>query len=92
MDDAENEFTARNYEQSLYHYRIAKAYGIRILETVAYADESEPGAKDKEDKLVLKIKEVKEKYKKDKADNRNRIYEDIKSKSEQKTSDTTPAK
>jgi hypothetical protein len=92
MDDAANEFTAKNYEQSIYHYRIAKAYGIRILEAVAYADESEPGAKDKEDKLILKVKDVKEKYKKDKADNRNRIYEDIKPKSDQKTSDTTPPK
>lgn len=72
MDDAENEYTAKNYEQSLYHYRVAKAYGIRILEAVAYADESE-GKTD-----GLKVKEVKDKYKKDKADNRNRIYEDVK--------------
>jgi len=92
MDDAENEYVARNYEQSLYHFRIAKAYGIRILETVAYADEAEPGAKDKDEKLILKIKEVKEEYKKDKADNRNRIYEDIKPKSENKTSDATTTK
>ncbi|HPX92074.1 MAG TPA: hypothetical protein PKZ93_11255, partial [Spirochaetota bacterium] len=72
MDDAQNEYTAKNYEQSLYHYRVAKAYAIRILEAVAYADEAE-GKTD-----GLKVKEVKEKYKKDKADNRNRIYEDVK--------------
>ncbi|HNX25227.1 MAG TPA: hypothetical protein PKG60_14365 [Spirochaetota bacterium] len=82
MDDAENEYTAKNYEQSLYHYRVAKAYGIRILETVAYSDESEA----KND--GLKVKDVKEKYKKDKADNRNRIYEEIK-KGEQKAGDAT---
>ncbi len=82
MDDAENEYTSKNYEQSLYHFRVAKAYGIRILETVAYADESD-GKND-----GLKVKDVKEKYKKDKADNRNRIYEDVQ-KGEQKAGDTT---
>ncbi len=82
MDDAEDEYTAKNYEQSLYHYRVAKAYGIRILETVAYADESD-GKND-----GLKVKDVKEKYKKDKADNRNRIYEDVQ-KGEQKAGDST---
>jgi len=82
MDDADNEYTSRNYEQSIYHYRVAKAYAIRILETVAYADESE-GKSD-----GLKVKDVKEKYKKDKADNRNRIYEDIQ-KGEQKSGDST---
>lgn len=82
MDDAENEYTAKNYEQSLYHYRVAKAYGIRILETVAYADESEAKADG------LKVKDIKEKYKKDKADNRNRIYEEIQ-KGEQKAGDST---
>ena len=85
MDDAENEYTAKNYEQSLYHYRIAKAYGIRILEAVAYADESEAKTDG------LKVKDVKEKYKKDKADNRNRIYEDVK-KSDQKAAETTTSK
>jgi len=82
MDDAENEYTSKNYEQSLYHYRVAKAYGIRILETVAYTDESD-GKND-----GLKVKDVKEKYKKDKADNRNRIYEDVQ-KGEQKAGDST---
>ncbi len=82
MDDAENEYIARNYEQSLYHFRVAKSYGIRILETVAYTDESEAKPEG------LKIKDIKETYKKDKADNRNRIYEDIR-KGEEKASSTT---
>jgi len=69
MDDAENEFIAKNYEASLYHFRVAKTYGIRILETVAYSDGSE-GKGDT-------IKQVKEKYKFHKADNKNRIYEEI---------------
>ncbi len=77
MDDAENEYVSKNYEATLYHYRVAKAYGIRILEAVAYSDESES----KND--GLKVKDVKEKYKKDKADNRNRIYEEA-GKSEKK--------
>jgi len=93
MDDGENEYTAKNYEQSLYHYRVAKAYSIRILETVAYADEEEATegkAADKNDTRVrLKVKEVKEKYKKDKADNRNRIYEE---KTEEKKADDSKVK
>ncbi len=84
MDDGNNEYTAKNYEQSLYHYRVAKAYAIRILETVAYSDESD-GKTD-----GLKIKDIKEKYKKDKADNRNRIYEEIQ-KGEQKAGESTTA-
>ncbi len=79
MDDAENEYTARNFEQSLYHFRVAKAYGIRILETVAYTDEADAKSDG------LKVKDIKETYKKDKADNRNRIYEDVQ-KGEQKAS------
>ena len=82
MDDSDNEYEVKNYEQSLYHLRVAKAYGIRILEAVAYSDESE-GKTD-----GLKVKDVKETYKKDKADNRNRIYEDIQ-KGEQKSSTST---
>ena len=71
MDDANNEYVDKNYEKSIYHYRVAKAFAIRILESVAYSDESEG-------KDGLKVKDVKEKYKKDKADNRNRIYEEAK--------------
>ena len=71
MDDASNEYVFKNYEKSIYHYRVAKSYAIRILESVASSDESEG-------KDGLKVKDVKEKYKKDKADNRNRIYEDAK--------------
>ncbi|HOP29872.1 MAG TPA: hypothetical protein PKZ64_09905 [Spirochaetota bacterium] len=82
MDDAENEYTSRNYEQSLYHFRVAKAYGIRILETVAYTDEADAKSDG------LKVKDIKETYKRDKADNRNRIYEDVQ-KGEQKSSSST---
>jgi len=72
MDDAINEYTDKNYEMSIYHYRVAKAYGIRILEMVAISDE------DSGKSGGLKLKDIKEKYKKDKADNRNRIYEEAK--------------
>jgi len=73
MDDASSEYIDKNYEKSIYHYRVAKAYAILILESVAYADEAEG-------KDGLKLKDVKEKYKIDKADSRNRIYEDAKRK------------
>ncbi|MCL1865234.1 MAG: hypothetical protein FWF73_05425 [Spirochaetes bacterium] len=72
LGDAENEYNEKNYEKSIYHYRVAKAYAIRILEAVAYSDESEGKNNG------LKVKDIKEKYKKDKADNKNRIYEDVK--------------
>ena len=72
MGDASDEYVDKNYEKSIYHYRVAKSYGIRILESVAVSDESE-GKSD-----GLKLKDIKEKYKKDKADNRNRIYEEAK--------------
>jgi len=72
MDDAENAYVAKNYEQSIYHYRVAKTYGIRILETVAYTDETE------KKEGTATVKEIKEKYKFHKADNKNRIYEDVK--------------
>lgn len=83
MDDARNESVAKNYEQSLYHYRVAKSYGIKILEAVAYSDEAE-GKSD-----GLKVKDVKETYKKDKADNRNRIYEDVQKGEQKSSADTT---
>ena len=70
MDDANNEYIDKNYEKSIYHFRVAKAYAIRILESVAASDESEGRSGG------LKLKDVKEKYKKDKADNRNRIYDE----------------
>lgn len=74
MDDADSEYTAKNYEAALYHYRVAKTYAIKILENVAYAE----GGKTREDgTAVPDIKTVKETYKYDKADNRNRIYEDV---------------
>lgn len=78
MDDAENEYIAKNYEASLYHYRVAKTYGIKILENVAYDE----GGKTREDgTAVPDIKTIKETYKYDKADNRNRIYQDVQQKS-----------
>ena len=70
MDDAENEYTAKNYEQTLYHLRVAKTYGISILENVAYSDEADAKGGDT-------VKKVKETYKFHKADNKNRIYEDV---------------
>jgi len=73
MDDAINEYTDKNFEKSIFHYRVAKAYAIRILESVAYSDEAEG-------KDGLKLKDVKDKYKIDKADNRNRIFEEAKKK------------
>ena len=77
MDDAEDEYVAKNYESSLYHYRVAKTYAIRILETVAYDE----GGKTREDgTAVPDIKTIKETYKIDKADNRNRIYQDVQQK------------
>lgn len=72
MDDAENSYVTKQYEQALYHYRVAKTYGIKIMETSAYTDEAEK----KEGGLT--VKEVKEKYKFHKADNKNRIYEEAK--------------
>jgi hypothetical protein len=78
MDDAEREYTAKNYESSLYHYRLAKGYAIRILEAVAYDE----GGKTRHDGTeVPDIKTVKETYKIDKADNRNRIFQDAQQKS-----------
>ncbi len=71
MDDAENEYMAKNFEQTLYHFRVAKAYGIKILEAVAYAEDSEAG------KDGNTVKQIKEKFKFHKADNKNRIFEEV---------------
>jgi len=77
MDDADNEYVKRNYEASIYHYRVAKTYGIKILENVAY----EEGGKTRDDGTVVPdVKSIKDTYKFDKADNRNRIYEDVQKK------------
>jgi hypothetical protein len=73
MDDATSEYIDKNYEKSIFHFRVVKAYAILILESVAYSDESEG-------RDGLKLKDVQEKYKKDKADNRNRIFEESKRK------------
>lgn len=61
FDDAVSSATSLNYETSLYHFRVAKTYGIRILEDL------------NEDQ-----KKVSDTYKKDKADNMNRIFEEAK--------------
>ena len=59
-----------------------KEYGAPRIETVAYTDEADAKSDG------LKVKDIKETYKKDKADNRNRIYEDVQ-KGEQKASSST---
>ncbi len=69
MDDAEHEYQEKKFEQTLYHLRVAKTYGLHILETFAYVEEG--------DGKGSSVKELKEKYKFHKADNKNRIYEDI---------------
>ncbi len=58
-DDAISAITSKHFETSIYHFRVAKSYGIKILESLAGE----------------KIKDVKDKYKFDKADNLNRIFE-----------------
>lgn len=75
MDDAENEYIAKNYEASLYHYRVAKTYAIGIMEDVAIAE----AGKTRDDGItpIPELKKVKDDYKVDKADNRNRIYKDV---------------
>jgi len=59
-DDAINSMTSKNFETAIYHFRVAKTYGIKILESIAGED---------------KVKDVQTKYKYDKADNLNRILD-----------------
>ncbi len=78
MDDADTEYTAKNYEQALYHYRVAKTYAISILENVSV----EESGKKRDDGIteIPELKKIKEEYKFHKADNRNRIYKDVEKK------------
>jgi hypothetical protein len=62
MDDAQNALSHKYGLGALYHLRVARAYGISILEALA---------KDENEK-----KSVHDKYKVAKADNMNRIYAD----------------
>lgn len=59
LDDAVKSQIEHYYKGSIFHLRVAKSYGIRILEDLSNADDR---------------KNVQEKYKKHKADNLNRIF------------------
>lgn len=81
MDDAKREYEYRNYEQALYHYRVAKTYAINILENIA----GEDGGQTRDDGTVVpKLADIKEEYKFHKADNRNRIWKDRQQQNETK--------
>jgi hypothetical protein len=58
-DDGVKSQVDKNFETSIYHFRVAKSYAIKILEDLA-GD---------------KAKDVQEKYKYDKADNLNRVFD-----------------
>ncbi len=60
FDDGHSSFLGHNYISSILHYRVAKTYAIKILESL-----SKPDERDK----------MKEQYRVQKADNLNRIYE-----------------
>lgn len=59
-DDAISAIIDKKFETAIYHFRVAKGYGINILEELAAPE---------------KRKEISEKYKYHKADNLNRIYD-----------------
>lgn len=59
-DDATDAINNKYFSGAIYHYRMAKAYGIAILEDLSAKPEEKDG--------------VKNKYKTDRADNLNRIY------------------
>ena len=59
-DDANDSINNKYYAGAIYHYRVAKAYGIAILEDLT----AKPEERDS----------IKSKYKVDKADNLNRIF------------------
>lgn len=60
FDDAERAIVEHKPDTAIFHFRVAKSYGIKILEDLSNPDERDA---------------VKEKYKVHKADNLNRIYE-----------------
>lgn len=68
FDDALNAEIERYYDGSIYHFRVAKTYGIKILEGLAKPEEQES---------------LSNSYKVHKADNLNRIYETAKASSQQ---------
>ena len=67
FDDALSSEIEHYYEGSIYHFRIAKTYAIKILEDLAKPEEQES---------------VANQYKVHKADNLNRIYETAQAKSQ----------
>lgn len=75
FDEALSAAAKNNFETAIYHYRVSKTYAIRILEEIPMAgNEFTPAEKKgQEDK-----KKVQDKYKVDKADNLNRIFEEFK--------------
>ncbi len=75
FDEALSAASKNNFETAIYHYRVSKTYAIRILEEIPMAgNEFTPAEKKgQEDK-----KKVQDKYKVDKADNLNRIFEEFK--------------
>ncbi len=60
LDDAQSAAQSKYFSGSIYHLRVARAYGISILETLA-KDENER-------------KSIHDKYKVAKADNKNRLF------------------
>jgi hypothetical protein len=60
FDDGQSSFLGHNYVSSILHYRVAKTYAIKILESLSKPDER--------DKL-------RDQYKVQKADNLNRIFD-----------------
>ncbi len=62
MDDARGSTIDKNLEVAVYHYRVAKTYAIKIIESLSPPNEAQS---------------VKDKYKIHKADNLNRIFEKV---------------
>ncbi len=71
LDDAQSSKQNRSYAGSVYHMRVARAYGIAILESLA---------KDENEK-----KSIHDKYKIAKADNKNRLFADKKEETKTET-------
>jgi hypothetical protein len=74
LDDGLQAFEDHNYETAIYHYRVSKTYAIRILENIDVVQSMDAKT------VAEKQKETKEKYKVQKADNLNRIFEKPKDK------------
>ena len=71
FDDAISCFTDNDFEGSLYHFRVAKSYAIRILEDLVEVTDT-----DTPESIQKKVDAIKVEYKLHKADNLNRIYRD----------------